>query len=69
MLHFYCWFGKERTAARKVIRSELWRHYLKVVARKAKKAIQLLDFYAMSHLRKAASKVRAKKATEFGAKG
>jgi len=70
LLRFFRWFGKERSAALRFICSDMWKPYLKVVAKKAKQAIHVLDrFHIMSHLSKAIDKVRAAEARELQAKG
>jgi len=54
VLQFFRWFGTERSAALRFICSDMWKPYLKVVARKAQKATHVLDrFHIMSHLSKA----------------
>ena len=70
LLRFFRWFGKERTGALRFICSDMWKPYLTVVAKKADKAIHVLDrFHIMSHLSKAIDKVRAGEARELKAKG
>jgi transposase len=70
LLRFFHWFGKERSAALKFICSDMWKPYLKVVAKKAHKAIHVLDrFHIMSHLSKAIDEVRAEEARQLKAKG
>ena len=70
LLRFFRWFGKERGAALKFICSDMWKPYLKVVAKKAHKAIHVLDrFHIMSHLSKAIDEVRAEEARQLKAKG
>jgi transposase len=70
LLHFFRQFGKERAAALKFICSDMWKPYLKVIAKKAKQAIHVLDrFHIMSNMNKAIDKVRAKEARELKAKG
>ena len=66
LLGFFRWFGKERTADLRYVCSDMWRPYLKVVARKASQAIHILDrFHIMSHLNKAIDEVRAGEAKEL----
>jgi transposase len=70
LLRFFRWFGKERTAALRFVCSDMWKPYLRVVAKKADKAIHVLDrFHIMSHLSKAIDKVRAGEARELKAEG
>ena len=64
---FFHWFGKERTADLRYIRSDMWKPYLKVIAKKAGDAIHILDrFHIMVHLGKAIDEVRAKEVKEKG---
>lgn len=59
LLRFFFEFGKERTAALKFICSDMWRPYLKVIAKKAPQALNILDrFHIVSHLIKAVNQVR-----------
>lgn len=70
LLRFFRQFGKERAAALKFICSDMWKPYLKVIAKKARQAIHVLDrFHIMSGLNKAIDEVRAKEARELKAKG
>jgi len=51
LLRFFRWFGKERSQALKFVCSDMWKPYLKVIAKKAGKAINILDrFHIMAHL-------------------
>jgi len=60
LIRFFRWFGQTRTAGLKFICSDMWKPYLKVVAKKAGHAIHVLDrFHIMSHMSKAIDKVRA----------
>lgn len=70
LLGFFRWFGKERTAGLRYVCSDMWRAYLKVVAKKASQAIHILDrFHIMSHLNKAIDEVRAGEAKELARQG
>lgn len=70
LLGFFRWFGKERTAGLRYVCSDMWRAYLKVVAKKASQAIHILDrFHIMSHLNKAIDEVRAGEAKELVRQG
>jgi len=70
LLCFFRWFGKERTAGLRYVCSDMWRAYLKVVAKKASQAIHILDrFHIMSHLNKAIDEVRAAEAKELVRQG
>lgn len=70
LLRFFRWFTKERTAALRYICSDMWKPYLKVIAKKAGGAIHILDrFHIMAHLGKAIDEVRAKEVRELKEKG
>jgi transposase len=70
LLRFFRWFGKERSAALGFICSDMWRPYLKVIARKAPQAVHILDrFHVMSMMSKAIDKVRAEEANQLRVQG
>jgi transposase len=70
LLRFFRWFGKERSEALRFICSDMWKPYLKVIAKKAGQAVHVLDrFHIMAHLGKAIDEVRAKEARELKARG
>ena len=70
LLGFFRWFGPERSHALRFICSDMWKPYLRVVAKKAAQAIHVLDrFHIASHLSKAIDEVRAKEAKELHARG
>jgi transposase len=70
LLGFFRWFGKERSESLRFICSDMWRPYLKVIAKKAGQAVHVLDrFHIMAHLSKAIDEVRATEARELKAKG
>lgn len=70
LLRFFRWFGKERSAALRFICSDMWRPYLKVVARKAATAAHVLDrFHIMSLLSKAIDQIRAEEVKALKAGG
>ena len=70
LLRFFRWFGKDRSQALKFVCSDMWKPYLKVIARKADKAINILDrFHIMAHLSKAIDEVRAGEVKELKQKG
>ncbi len=70
LLGFFRWFGKERTRELDYICSDMWKPYLRVIAKKAGHAIHILDrFHIMAKLRKAIDKVRAQEAKELKEKG
>ncbi len=69
-LKFFNWLGKKRSAQLQFICSDMWKPYLKVIARKAGHAIHVLDrFHICTHLSKAIDEVRATEAGELKAQG
>jgi hypothetical protein len=63
LLGFFRWLGRERTAALQFVCSDMWKPYLRVVAKKAGQALHVLDrFHIMVHMNKAIDKVRAQEA-------
>jgi transposase len=59
LLRFFFEFGRERTTRLKFICSDMWQPYLKVIAKKAPQALNILDrFHLVSHLTKAVNQVR-----------
>jgi transposase len=70
LLRFFRWFGKERSQTLRFIASDLWKPYLKVIAKKAGQAIHVLDrFHLVSHFGKAIDEVRAQETRELKSKG
>ena len=70
LLRFFRWLGKERTALLRFVCSDMWKPYLKVIAKKAGAALHVLDrFHIMTHLNKAVDEVRRKEASAHRAKG
>jgi transposase len=70
LLRFFRWFGKNRSADLQFICTDMWKPYLKVIAKKAGQAVHVLDrFHIMSHMSKAIDEVRAKESRELKAKG
>ena len=66
LLGFFRWFGKERTKQLKYICSDMWKPYLKVIAKKAGHALHILDrFHIMMHMSKAIDKVRAEEVRDL----
>lgn len=60
MLRFFRFFGKTNTAKLKHICSDMWKPYLKVIKKKAPKAIHILDrFHIVAMINKAIDEVRA----------
>lgn len=63
-------FGPERSRALCFICSDMWKPYLKVIAKKAGQALHVLDrFDIMSHMSKAIDEVRAQEAKTLQARG
>lgn len=63
LLRFFRMLGKERTARLRFVCSDMWKPYLKVIAKKAGQAIHVLDrFHIMAKMNKAIDKVRAAEA-------
>ena len=70
LLRFFREFGKERSAQLRFVCSDMWKPYLKVIAKKAAQALHVLDrFHIAMHLNKAIDEVRAAEAREMKAKG
>ncbi len=70
LLGFFRWFGAERTLELRYICSDMWKPYLKVIAKKAAQAVHVLDrFHIMAYFSKALDKVRAGEVKELKAKG
>ncbi len=69
LMSFFRWFGPQRSQALRFICSDMWKPYLRVIARKAGHAIHVLDrFHIASHLSKAIDEVRAKEAKDLVAR-
>jgi transposase len=70
LLRFFRMFGKERSAQLLFICSDMWKPYLKVIAKKAGQAVHVLDrFHIALHMNKAIDEVRAKETRELKAQG
>lgn len=70
LLRFFRWLGPDRSAALRFICSDMWKPYLRVVAKKAGASIHILDrFHIMSHMNKAIDEVRAQEARALTAQG
>lgn len=69
-LRFFRMLGKERSAAIQYVCSDMWGPYLKVIAKKASKAIHVLDrYHIMAKMNKAIDEVRADEAKRLKQKG
>ncbi len=70
VLRFFRWFGKTRSQALGFVCRDMWKPYVKVLAKKAGSALHILDrFHIMAHLNKAIDAVRAQETKELKAKG
>ncbi len=70
LLKFFRAFGRERSARLRFVSSDMWKPYLKVIARKAAGSIHVLDrFHIMAHMSKAIDKVRAQEVKRLQADG
>jgi transposase len=70
LLRFFRTFGKQRSARLQFVCSDMWKPYLKTIAKKAAQAIHVLDrFHISMHMNKAIDKVRAQESRELKAKG
>lgn len=70
LLRFFRWLGRERTVELRYICSDMWKPYLKVIAKKAGHAIHILDrFHIMAQMSKAIDKVRAEEARRLKREG
>lgn len=57
---FFDWFGEERSVALKFVCTDMWKPYLKLIAQRAKNALNILDrFHIAQKLSKAIDEVRA----------
>lgn len=69
-LRFFQMLGKGRSGKLKFICSDMWKPYLKVIAKKAPNAINVLDrFHIMQKMNKAIDEVRAGEARQMKADG
>jgi transposase len=70
LLLFFRTFGKERSAQLLFVCTDMWKPYLKVIAKKASQAIHVLDrFHIAMHMNKAIDEVRAQESRSLKAKG
>ena len=69
-LRFFRMLGKERSAALKFVCSDMWRPYLKVIAKKAAGAVHVLDrYHIMAKMNQAIDDVRAEEAKRLKQEG
>lgn len=60
LLRFFIYFGKAKSQALKFICSDMWKPYIKVIEKKAKQSIHILDrFHIVSMINKKIDEVRA----------
>ncbi len=70
LLRFFRWLGKDRTKQLAFVCSDMWKAYLKVIAKKASQAIHVLDrFHIMAHMNQALDEVRAGESKELVRQG
>jgi transposase len=70
LLRFFRWLGKDRSKRLEFVCSDMWKAYLKVIAKKAAQAVHVLDrFHIMMHMNKAIDEVRAGEAKELVRQG
>ena len=70
LLGFFKMLGRERSAGIAFVCSDMWRPYLKVIAKKAGQAIHILDrFHIVSNLNKALDEIRASEARQMAREG
>jgi transposase len=63
LLRFFRMLGKERSGRLRFVCSDMWKPYLKVIAKKAGQAVHVLDrFHIMAKMNKAIDEVRAAEA-------
>ena len=70
LLRFFRMLGKERSGELRFVCSDMWKPYLKVIAKKAGQAIHVLDrFHIMAKMNKAIDEVRASEAKRLDRDG
>jgi transposase len=70
LLQFFRWFGPRRTRRLRFVCSDMWKAYLRVVAKKAPHVVHILDrFHVMVHLNNAIDQVRAQEVRTLKAQG
>jgi transposase len=66
LLRFFHEFGKERSAKLEFICSDMWAPYLKVIAKKAPQALNILDrFHVMKKFNEAIDEIRRNEVNQF----
>jgi transposase len=70
LLRFFKMMGRSRAAALQFVCSDMWKPYLKVIAKKASQAVHILDrFHLVARLNKAVDEVRASEARQLARQG
>lgn len=70
ILRFFRWFPKEQAQKLEFICSDLWKPYLKVIAKKAGQAVHVLDrFHLVQRINRAIDEVRAGEGRKLQAEG
>lgn len=70
LLRFFRMMGRERTALLRFVCSDMWKPYLRVIAKKARQALHILDrYHIVARLNKALDEVRAAEAKELAREG
>lgn len=70
LLRFFRMMGKERSSCLKFVCSDMWKPYLKVIAKKAGASIHVLDrFHIVQRMGKAIDEIRAGEARRLKAEG
>jgi len=70
LLRFFRDFGKERCVKLEFVCSDMWKPYVKVIAKKASNALHILDrFHIVQHLGKAIDKIRAEEVRSMASSG
>jgi transposase len=70
LLRFFRLLGKKRSSKLKFVCSDMWKAYLKVIAKKASQAVHVLArFHIMQKMNKAIDEVRAGEARQMKADG
>jgi transposase len=70
LLGFFRELGRERSSQLRFVCSDMWKPYLKVIAKKAGQALHVLDrFHIMAKMNKALDEVRAAEAKRLKAEG
>lgn len=70
LLRFFKMLGRRRSAAIRFVCSDMWKPYLKVIAKKVSQAVHILDrFHIVARLNKALDEIRAAEARKMAGEG